>query len=61
MPYRKATLRKMPPHTRKVARLLDELESAHRRLKYLIPAMIDHENWRNADAKRRAALERGEL
>lgn len=33
MPLRKITLRRMPPATRKFARLLDELESVYRRLR----------------------------
>lgn len=36
MPYRKTTIRKMPPHTRKLARLLNELDSVHTRLRNLI-------------------------
>ena len=35
MPYRKTTLRRMPPVTRKYAKLLGELESVQRRLKNL--------------------------
>ncbi|MBA7651752.1 hypothetical protein ES703_59571 [subsurface metagenome] len=34
--YRKATLRKMPPVTRKYARLLNELDSALRRSKNMV-------------------------
>jgi len=34
--YRKKTLRQMQPTTRKVARLLNELDSAHRRLANLL-------------------------
>lgn len=36
MPLRKATLRRMPPQSRKYARLLGELESVHRRLKNML-------------------------
>jgi len=36
MPYRKATLRRMSPVTRKYARLLGELESVLRRGKNLV-------------------------
>ena len=36
MPYRKATLRRMPPVTRKYAKLLGELESVLRRGKNLV-------------------------
>ena len=39
MAYRKKTLRSMLPTTRKVARLIGELESADRRLKNLIPEL----------------------
>ena len=37
MAYRKKTLRSMSPTTRKVARLIGELDSVTRRLKNLIP------------------------
>ena len=37
MAYKKRTLRKMSPTTRKVARLIGELDSVTRRLKNLIP------------------------
>lgn len=37
MAYRKKTLRSMLPTTRKVARLIGELESVDKRLKNLIP------------------------
>ena len=37
MAYRKATLRKMPPETRKYAKLLNELESVLRRGKNMVP------------------------
>ena len=36
MAYRKATLRRMPPETRKYARLLNDLESVLRRGKNLV-------------------------
>ena len=36
MVYRKATLRRMPPETRKYARLLNDLESVLRRGKNLV-------------------------
>lgn len=39
MAYRKKTLRSMLPTTRKVARLIGELESVDRRLKNLIPEL----------------------
>jgi len=37
MAYRKKTLRSMSPTTRKLARLIGELESVNRRLKNLVP------------------------
>jgi len=37
MTYRKKTIRRMSPTTRKVARLIGELESVARRLKNLVP------------------------
>ncbi len=37
MAYRKKTLRSMSPTTRKVARLIGELDSVTRRLKNLMP------------------------
>jgi hypothetical protein len=37
MAYRKKTLRSMLPTTRKLARLIGELESIDRRLKNLVP------------------------
>lgn len=39
MAYRKKTLRVMSPTTRKVARLIGELESVSRRLKNIIPEL----------------------
>lgn len=37
MAYRKRTIRSMLPVTRRIARLIGELESAEKRLKNLIP------------------------
>lgn len=39
MAYRKKTLRSMSPVTRKVARLIGELDSVSRRLKNVIPEL----------------------
>lgn len=39
MAYRKKTLRSMLPVTRKVARLIGEVDSTQRRLKNLIPEL----------------------
>jgi hypothetical protein len=43
MAYRKKTLRSMSPTTRKVARLIGELDSVVRRLKNLIPELQHQE------------------
>ena len=43
MAYQKKTLRSMLPTTRKVARLIGELESVARRLKNLIPELQEME------------------
>ena len=43
MAYRKKTLRSMSPTTRKLARLIGELESVERRLKNILPEIKDHE------------------
>ena len=53
MPYRKATLRKMPPVTRKYAKLLGELESVLRKGKNLVPELsrIEFESQALAHAK----------
>ena len=39
MAYRKRTLRSMSPTTRKVARLIGEVDSISRRLKNIIPEL----------------------
>ena len=39
MAYRKATLRRMPPETRKYAKLLNDLESVLRRGKNMVKTM----------------------
>jgi len=53
MAYRKKTLRSMSPTTRKVARLIGELESVERRLKNLIPEIkrVEFESQALATAK----------
>ena len=52
MAYRKKTLRSMSPVTRKVARLIGELDSVSRRLKNLIPEIqrieLDSQALRNS-------------
>ena len=52
MPMRKKTLRKMPPETRKVARLTNDLESVLRRLRNTLPAIQRMELWERAEMKR---------
>lgn len=39
MSYRKKTLRQLPPTSRKVARLIGELDSTSRKLKNLLPSI----------------------
>lgn len=60
MSYRKRPLRHMPPETRKVARLINELESATRRLKDLIPGIQSMELWERADQTRQRAFAKEE-
>ena len=56
--YRKATLRKMPPVTRKYAKLLGELESILRRGKNLVEeiARLELDSRALAHAKERGAI-----
>jgi len=56
--YRKATLRKMPPVTRKYAKLLGELESVLRRGKNLVEeiARLELDSRALAHAKERGAI-----
>lgn len=60
MAYRKRTLRSMTPVTRKVARLLGELESVGRRLKNAMPEIqsleLDSRALTNAKAQSRIDL-----
>ena len=58
MPYRKTTLRRMPPVTRKYAKLLGELESVQRRLKNLTEqiATLELDSRALAHAKERGAI-----
>ena len=57
MSYRKATLRKMPPVTRKYARLLGELESVLRKGKNLVEELsrIEFESQALSHAKEQAS------
>ena len=61
MAYAKKTLRRMPEKTRKVARLINDLESVTRRLKNQVPTIQAMELWDRAEIKRQQAIERGEL
>ena len=56
--YRKATLRRMPPVTRKFAKLLGELESVVRRGKNLVEeiARLELDSQALAHAKERGAI-----
>ena len=58
MPYRKATLRKMPPVTRRYAKLLGELESVLRRGKNLVEEIqrLELDSRALAHAKERGAI-----
>jgi len=58
MPYRKRTLRRMPPEARKLAKLVGELESVARRLKGLVPLVQSFEMWERAEKKRQAVFGR---
>jgi hypothetical protein len=55
MAYRKATLRKMSPVTRSVARLVGELSSVTRRLKAVLP---DIQKLEELDMARREEMEK---
>lgn len=56
-PMRKKTLRRLPLETRKLARLIGELESVQRRLKNFLPVVQDLELWaRAAQAKEKPKL-----
>jgi len=58
VPYRKATLRRMPPVTRKYARLLNDLESVLRRGKNLVEEIsrLELDSQALAHAKERGAI-----
>ena len=55
MPMRKKTLRKLPPRARQVARLIGELESVAKRLKNMLPDLVDMEMWESAGKKAEGA------
>ena len=58
MSYRKLTLRRMPPVTRKYARLLGELESVLRKGKNLVEeiARLEHDSRALVHARERGAV-----
>jgi len=58
MAFRKATLRKMPPVTRKYARLLNDLDSVLRRGKNLVEELnrLELDSQALANAKERGAI-----
>jgi len=55
---RKKTLRSLPPQTRKIARLIGDLQSVARRLKNLLPVLEDMEMWQRAEKKRKEYYEK---
>lgn len=59
MPMRKRTLRLMPPETRKVAKLVGELEGIATKLKNLLPDLQTLEMMARAEEKRQASQARG--
>lgn len=59
MPYLRKTLRKMPPHTRKMARMLNELESVHRRLRNQMDSLQTLELYARASMRATEAQEKG--
>ncbi len=48
MPLRKKTLRRMPPLTRRMARVLGEIESAHTKLRNILEDVQSLERWERA-------------
>ena len=58
MPYRKTTLRRMPPVTRRYAKLLGELESVLRKGKNLVEeiARLELDSRALANARERGAI-----
>lgn len=61
MAYRKSTLRKLPPQTRQIARLINEAESVFRRLKNRMPVIERLELDSRALFNKRLAKRRGVL
>lgn len=52
MAYRGKTTRRMPPKTRKLAKLINDLASIERRLKNLLPEIQTAEMFERAEQKR---------
>lgn len=55
MAFRSKTIRRMPPKTRKLAKLIGELDSISRRLKNLLPEIQTAEMYERAEAKKKAS------
>jgi hypothetical protein len=53
---RKRTLRRLTPEARKLARLVNELESVATKLKNMVATVQDLEIWARAEQKRQAAF-----
>lgn len=56
MPYRRKTLRQMPPLTRKLAKLIVELDSLQNRLRHILPAVEEAERMATAERNRETYL-----
>jgi len=54
--YRKLTLRRMPPVTRKVAKLLAQLESVEVKLRHLLPELQTQELMARGEGRRAESL-----
>lgn len=57
MAYRKSTVRRMPPATRKLARLINDLDSVQRRLKNYMADVSEMELWATSARNRARADE----
>ncbi|MBW2673825.1 MAG: hypothetical protein JRD89_10495 [Deltaproteobacteria bacterium] len=60
MGYRRITLRRMPPETRRLARLINDLDSVNRRLKNYLAVVQELELWAKAAQARKKAEGEGE-
>ena len=54
--YKKSTTRRMPPKTRKLAKLINELASVQRRLKNLLPEIQTAEMYERGEHRRQEHL-----